>query len=175
MKKLIAVAFTLFVFSIVSKSQTDTIVTIKSETIICKITKLTSMNIFYTEKGIGKTMSLNEVKHHSPLNDYSTVSAAQKRIPTPTAGDELIKAKQHMYRGMVAGLAGTAISFMGISSSESGAISPMVYVGSAVSVVGIIMAIESFSHIGKAGQLMNEKKGLTLSPTNNGLSLCFKF
>ena len=177
MKKILSVVFAIVTLSIVLKAQTDTIITNKSETIICKITKLTSMNIFYTEKGVGKSLPLVEVKHHSTSISQANADKQQSKAFIPlTAGDELIKAKQHFYRGAVLGLVGVGISYLGISSSpETGKISPMIYFGSIVSLAGIIMSIESFSHIGKAGQLMNEKKGLTFAPTVNGLSLCYRF
>lgn len=85
MKTIFTMAFALFAFTLAS--QTDTIITIKADTVKCKITKLTSMNIFYTENSIGKSMTLKETKYHSPFKsdaeqaannniDYATVMAA---------------------------------------------------------------------------------------------------
>lgn len=78
-------------------SQTDTIYTLKNETIICKITKKTSMNIFYTEKGIGKTIAIKEIKSHSkyeePLNT-NTDSNGQIKLPIDSATGKIMFAEK---------------------------------------------------------------------------------
>src|SRR3954465_10801104 len=49
-------------------SQTDAIYTKRSGDIICKVTKKTSMQIFYTELGVGKSISLADVAKTSDLS-----------------------------------------------------------------------------------------------------------
>lgn len=100
------------------------------------------------------------------------LSFAQKATPTLTAGDELLKAKKHFYTGSVIGLAGVALAGLGVASDVG---TGPVYMGAVVSFVGVLVVFESFSHIGKAGVLLNESKNITLNTTKYGATLALRF
>jgi hypothetical protein len=69
------------VFSTITKSQTDTIIENNMNTIVCKITKITSMNIFYTQKGIGKTLSLKDITYHSKFAQIDATNKKPAQLP----------------------------------------------------------------------------------------------
>jgi hypothetical protein len=89
-----------------------------------------------------------------------------------TPGDELIKASKTYYMGMI-------ISSIGILTSSVGSYAygltknpdkdiqkAIVYAGSAIALVGVIINITAFSHISKAGRKLNAisgKDGLGIS------------
>lgn len=78
----------LFINPFLLGAQNDTIITIKDDTIICKITKVTSMNIFYTENKIGKSIPKNEVKRFiQNLNKNKDTTSATKEIKLPVSKD----------------------------------------------------------------------------------------
>jgi hypothetical protein len=58
-------------------SQTDTIYTKRNGDIICKVTKKTSMQIFYTEMGVGKSISLADVSRTSNLSHLTGKNVAE--------------------------------------------------------------------------------------------------
>lgn len=65
------ILFVLVCLSITINAQ-DTIITKDNKTIFCKVTKISSANIFYTEKGIGKSWSLKDViryTEHKQIRD----------------------------------------------------------------------------------------------------------
>lgn len=67
-------------------------------------------------------------------------------------GDELQVFSKHYYTGIVFSLAGSALIISGSSNSSS----EMIVAGGIVSGIGCIITIGSFSHIKKAGILLNE-------------------
>lgn len=58
----------------------DTIIT-KNSTIICKVTKVTSMNIFYTENSIGKNIEKSEVKYFTQHKPEIPESEKPPKLP----------------------------------------------------------------------------------------------
>jgi hypothetical protein len=57
----------------------DTIIKKAGEVILCKITKVTTANIFYTENKIGKTIPISETGYYSkPLQSQQTTSIPAK-------------------------------------------------------------------------------------------------
>lgn len=99
----------------------------------------------------------------------ATIARAQ------SAGDELLKAKKHLYTGTVIAAAGIGFQFMATMQDPTYKDSkPMVYLGYVCEVVGAVVILESFSHIGKAGRALN-KAGVALYVQPSKLTLCYKF
>ncbi len=152
--KLIALAF-LMCFSISAYSQ-DTLIVKKDnheDTILCKITKITSMNVFYTQNKIGKTIPLSDIVYHSKYEsntsdnkEKETTSKSEK-----TAGDELITSAKHFYTGATLMLVGGGLISLSI------VLPPAAIVGGVVILVGEIFILESHSHVKKAGVILNQK------------------
>ena len=92
-----------------------------------------------------------------------------------TAGDELIKAANVYYTGMIITAAGILISSAGsyaYGTSETAdpkTQKAIVYIGSGIAVVGMIINITAFSHISKAGRKLNVTSG------RDGLGVSMKF
>lgn len=80
-------SFTLFVlpFCVQMYSQSDTIFT-KEKTILCTIKKATSLNLFYTEKNIGKSIPISEVIRYSSFNSYKNKNNSV--ITTPKSNSD---------------------------------------------------------------------------------------
>src|SRR5438309_701659 len=79
MKKTIFIVLIL-VGVLTANSQTDTIFTKKNGDIICKITKKTSMNLFYSELGVGKSIPLADVLRTS---DLSQIDKPKEKVAEP--------------------------------------------------------------------------------------------
>lgn len=105
-----------------------------------------------------------------------------------TAGEELQIASSHFYIGTGLTLGGIALGILGVTITpeikEDGSKSYdanylCLGVGSALSIVGIIFTIESFSHISKAGiklDVQNKNQtGLYLNSGTSNVSLTYKF
>lgn len=83
-------------------------------------------------------------------------------------GDELITAKSNWYKGLTFTALGSGIATFGIIQGNT----ELIIAGGAFQLMGFIFMIESWSHFGKAGRLMNEKKiGITF---NNGIGLRYR-
>lgn len=95
-------------------------------------------------------------------------SAAQK--PVLTAGDELIKAKNHFYLGFGMQTAGLLIISGNAYADDTDNRKMARIVGGSISFIGFILTIESFSHIGKAGKKLNQQKiGLLINDAGIGI------
>ena len=90
-----------------------------------------------------------------------------------SAGDELITAKNHWYLGLGVTVAGGVVGIIGASDPTSESAQTISIVGGVISLIGTIIIIESWSHIGKAGEKLNSY-GLSLGFRGNGISLCYK-
>lgn len=86
------------------------------------------------------------------------------------ASNELIKAKNHFYTGSTFIATGALISYMAISTESKEAS----IVGITFASIGCIIAFESFSHIGKAGEYL-KKNNIALYVNPKGATLCYKF
>lgn len=106
----------------------------------------------------------------------SILFAQQKPIQKLTAGDELIKAKKHFYTGSIIAITGIGLSaLLAPNSSDDAGIKGGLFLTGIISAVGTIMVFESFSHIGKAGRLLNENKSIVLGFNPTGASLVYRF
>lgn len=88
-----------------------------------------------------------------------------------TPGDELRVASKRWYLGSLL-VVGSGIAIVG--SQRGSDTSAKVYgaFGGVIGIIGVILTINSFSHINKAGILMNERKiGLTF---NYGIGLRYR-
>ena len=61
----------------------------KVENILCKITKVTSMNIFYTESKVGKSLSLKEVMSYSKSKSQDPLAIEGQELIIFTSGDTI--------------------------------------------------------------------------------------
>ncbi len=101
---------------------------------------------------------------------------AQQIKPAKTAGDELIIAKKHFYTGCGFVAIGGLISFLGASASEPAAgFNPALATGGIFALIGSIITLESFSHIGKAGEIMNRKNETSFIIDKDGIGFRFRF
>ena len=95
-------SFTLFVlpFCFQMYSQSDTIFT-KEKIILCTIKKATSLNLFYTEKNIGKSIPISEVIRYSAFN--SDKNKNNSVITTPKSNsDESNKTQNNKTTAIIA-------------------------------------------------------------------------
>lgn len=87
-----------------------------------------------------------------------------------SVGDELRLASRHWYTAMVVSTIGTGFTVLSLTSSDRDVV--FLVAGGVLQLTGFIFMVESWSHIGKAGKLMNEKKiGLTF---NNGIGFRYR-
>lgn len=89
-KLLLSIALFLTIFTQV-KSQ-DTIFVKKDkkvDNILCKITKVTSMNIFYTESKVGKSLPLKEVMSYSKSKSQDPLAIEGQELIIFTSGDTI--------------------------------------------------------------------------------------
>ncbi len=89
-KLLLSIALFLTIFTQV-KSQ-DTIFVKKDkkvDNILCKITKVTSMNIFYTESKVGKSLPLKEVMSYSKSKIQDPLVIEEQELIIFTSGDTI--------------------------------------------------------------------------------------
>ena len=102
----------------------------------------------------------------------------------PTASLELQKAANHYYIGLGLDIVGAALIFGGgeistwkdLNSESVG--KTMQFIGGFTCLAGLVFQIESWSHIHKAGVLLeNKEKDITLkfTPTNDGIGLVYNF
>lgn len=152
MKKLFTIVFLSFLFNLHAQ---DTLV-IKKDTILCKITRVTSMNIFYTENKVGKSIAISDVSY------YSKPKTIQQEIKTPVfemktkdvkISDELFYMRESLARyhkqyatGMVFYGLGVAVAIAGI------AVKPDNYTGVAIAtgvltLTGSIIIVDSHKWI----------------------------
>lgn len=172
MKKVIMIIAAMFAMANFVNAQ-DTIVAKidnKTETILCKITKITSMNVFYTEKGIGKSLSLKDVVSHSEFvnaqtsANKTTLLSTTKTLQLPlTAGDELIKASKHYFVGIDLILAGIGFALIpNVGNMATEGAKPFLLIGGFLSLSGSVILCESHIHLKNAGIIMN-KNGVGIS------------
>ena len=99
---------------------------------------------------------------------FSLAATAQKQ--DISAGDELIKAKNHFYTGTIMqGLGALLIITPSLSGTTDNSTAPVI-LGGILAFTGFIIQIESFSHIGKAGKIMNQKK-IGIAINNYGIGI----
>lgn len=84
----------------------------------------------------------------------------------PTAGDELMKARNHYQLGAAMTIGGALVSAIPAFVDSMEFETEMRAAGGVFAFIGIILTIESFGHVGKAGRLLNDDRvGLYLAPT----------
>lgn len=89
------------------------------------------------------------------------------------AGNELIKAKKHFYTGALMTMTGSAFSIFAITQDPE-TLKPVIYMGGVTALIGTILTFESFSHIGKAGVVLNgQNKSLTITPVGASFKMQF--
>ncbi|MBI9033373.1 MAG: hypothetical protein JEZ03_02765 [Bacteroidales bacterium] len=131
-------------------------------------------------------ISIPDLNHKINPNTF-TQTKSLAHLPVAyterTPGDELIKMTNHYYGGVALSIAGALISTIASSQdSYEGVIA-----GGVISFGGLILTLESISHLRKAGRLMNKKQRelerqqkeqlsmLKLQGTNHGLGLVYNF
>ena len=95
------------------------------------------------------------------------------------AGEELMKASKHYYLGLGMLVGGAFVSAVGGSIGNStnngeGGIG-FYLIGGAVTLVGEVLILESYSHIGKAGKILNGESRVSAGVTSTGIGLSYKF
>jgi len=94
------------------------------------------------------------------INDKTEIVNKHLINPSPqTAGDYLIRSKNKMFVGTGITIGGTYLTIVGLKNSIENSnytSSPLVYVGGATTLIGIIMYYSGINDIGKAGLLLNE-------------------
>lgn len=177
MKKAISMFAAIMCFAVAAFAQDTLVVKVdnKTDTVFCKITKVTSMNVFYTENNagnkVGKTIQLKDVVYHSnvkaaspngktasPNGKTASSPVAVKEKPKKSAGDELITSTRHFYIGAILEVAGGGLAALGTSDSiyRMGLSTPLIALGGTISLIGGVFILESRSHIGKAGKILNQ-------------------
>ena len=146
----------------------DQITLLDGKTYDVKITKQNSLNIYFYN--LSDSLQTKKVILKEMLLSYQIAgkSIEQKIV---SAGDELIIAKNHWYLGLGIEVIGGAIIGFSLSSPKDTR-NVLMIIGGAASLTGLVLMIESWSHIGKSGQLMNrDKLSITL---NNGIGLRYR-
>lgn len=94
-------------------------------------------------------------KAQAPLND--TVTVYQN-----SPGKELFKATRHFYIGVTISVLGSALGIIALDDTDSTGVTQtgksISYAGFGISFIGLIVMLESVSHIGKAGQMMEDRR-----------------
>jgi len=84
--------------------------------------------------------------------------------------DQLQIAAKHHYIGLALIVVGTPL--LSVASTSKTASQPLYILGGGLCLAGLIYQLESWSHIGKAGKLMESKtSSLQLTP----VGICYKF
>lgn len=161
MKKTILL-ITLFFSTYSLFSQKDTVIVSKN-TELYKTNSLFSPMILDLKRG--DTLILNEINdnkfyHCTHLKSNSEGYVLIKYISTNTsidltintAGDELIKFKNRMYGGKIISFIGGGIILSNYNDETTRK------VGAGIAIVGLLMQLESYSHVGKAGEILNKQK-----------------
>ncbi len=147
----------------------DKITLLDGKTYDVKITKQSSLNIhFYT---LSDSLKTQKVILKELLLSYEIEGRKLKPSQILSAGDELIAAATHWYLGLGAEVIGMAVMVYSTTIPEDGRNALMI-TGGVISLAGLLLIIESHSHIVKSGHLMNKDK---LSITfNNGIGLRYR-
>ncbi|MBN1187596.1 MAG: hypothetical protein JXB49_35300 [Bacteroidales bacterium] len=90
----------------------------------------------------------------------------------PTAGDELIKYTKHFYYGYGMVMAGYLVAVIGAASYSE----EIMLIGGVGALAGGILLLESHSHIGKAGKILNSTNNSSsekvhIHSTSHGIGL----
>lgn len=193
MKPLLLTAFVLVFFHPLfgqEKLSKDTLYLKSGNSIIGDIIYQTKESITI-EVGYPRDSKINQVQtsdiHHIG-NAGSNAKAKEstglsKRDPVIEAGKELSLFRRNYYIGYTVTVGGALLSTIGITqldkaggdenSPETG--KTLVIVGGLVTLFGILSTLESFSHIGKAGELLQNKVKLTSGYDGRGIGICYRF
>ena len=140
--------FTYFLKYKSSTNKDSTIISINFKKIKSMITdKIDILNTFKIYNG-----EVPIVQSHSEIQN-SKYESNNLNIKNITAGDELIIHANHQYTGLILSLLGSGISIAGSFANSQ----PVIFGGSAVSLVGVIYFIESIGHIKMAGKKLNHQ------------------
>lgn len=144
----------------------DQITLLDGKTYDVKITRENSLNIYFYN--LSDSLQTRKVILKEMLLSYKIAGEKIKKSKIRSPGDELMLASSHWYLGLAVTIVGPGIAGYGLSTNNNA----FMIVGGIISLVGIVYMIESWSHIGKAGQLMNRPKiGLTF---NQGIGLRYR-
>lgn len=177
----------------------DYVVKMNNDTIKCSIIKIDNEKIYYKSTDGEKYYSYlldvkfyyrdgvkNEISKEVSKKD-DTITCKDIQYNLFKAGYELKSASNNYYWGLGLTLAGSFISIAGMLSWDDtyGYSNPsqksniVVLAGGAISLVGLIMTIESMSHIGHAGDLLmkatDRGKKFSLNGGSNGIELVYRF
>lgn len=155
----------------------DKITLLDSTTYDVKITKEDDLNVYFyvlsdsikTIKKVSKGQILN-YKKEEIIADIPPYKYKRQIL---SAGDELIRAKDHWYSGLLLEVGGSGLMMLSVKFDTPEREVFMV-VGGALSLTGFILMIESWSHIGKAGTKLNNP-AFSLGVNNNGATITYRF
>ncbi len=149
----------------------DNVTFLDSTTYDVKITKEDYLNIyFYVLSDSAKTIKKVPKKQ---MLDHKREAANNKQLKFISVGDELILARKRWYIGLKTQIAGGAIVLLStqLSSTEQQAVS---IIGGLIGFAGFIFMIESWSHIGRAGEQLNNN-AISFGLKGNGVSMAYRF
>ena len=160
----------------------DVIVPVRRDKIVLTDGKILDVHITKQDKTTisfyvlsDSTKSIKKVAKEQIFSFQKSDTEAIKtsNVKNRSAGDELIIAKNHWYLGLGVTVAGGVVGIIGASYPTSESAQTISIVGGVISLLGTIIIIESWSHVGKAGEKLNSY-GLSLGVSGNGVSLCYK-
>jgi hypothetical protein len=191
MNNLLIVLLFLSALPCTAQDYPDLIIRNNEEWIKCRITLVNDANIFYSYRKKKTEWSefipLSSVKEYyqngtkgviisKPDNTLEIVDSNQVSVRGYltliwTAGDELIIAHNHYYLGMALSALGGVVVATGANGVDA---KTKAGIGGGLLLIGAILMIESWSHIGRAGELL-KGSSVSLGATQNGLGLCYRF
>lgn len=163
--------FLLLAFTSASYAQ-DTIIEKSGNIIPCKITRISPDTAYYVSSTgdplFMTKVNIQNIKLHSKdvVLARPTAKKQDELRPQRTAGEELQIAARRMYTGMGVSAAGAAFTIFASQKQERS----LTILGGVITTAGMILSIESISHIGKAGRLM-EKNNVSFK--GNGITYAF--
>ena len=148
-------------FTMNSIAQIDTIFKISGDTIAgVKISKITSMNLWYTENGIGKSISIKEIQSHTFVNEIkSDVSKKESFIMNKDVNgqDELIflrhclgKFYKEWKTGVILCFSGIGLTIIGFPVAIATTSNIPLIIGGVTSLVGGIIILDSHKWLKRA-------------------------
>lgn len=183
--------FLFFSVIIISAQAQDHFVKLNGDTVKCHITFVNESTIFYntTGKEIGdKSIPLTMVRSYLVAGqqkaitktDSSSVAIAKANTTfsiSQDAGYELSKARNHFYTGAGILLSGIAIATFAPTALKKNSdfknYQNIAILGGIVSMGGVALMMESFSHIGMAGDILRKTANINLGP--GYISIAYNF
>ena len=147
----------------------DQIITTENDTINCRIKRIDGRIMYYSILIDGKFKTAKIGMFRVLSHSWDDTDAEARLLSGRSVGDELVIARNHWFIGAGLNIVGTVVLATSFKVNNP---NTHIVIGSVLSIVGYAFIMESWSHIGNAGLLMNNRKiGLSF---NNGIGLRYR-